>query len=80
MKVKNYCPEPKPPSPHNFFDIPMFSKQKEIKDVDKDKDKDKKVIYFWFSLLQKVKGSGSLNKLDVLVSSLNPHPVSLYNV
>ena len=29
-----------------------------MKDVDKDKDKDKTVVYFWFSLLQKVKGVG----------------------
>ena len=61
MKVKNYHPKPRPPSPHNFVDISMFSDQKEIKDVDKDKT----VVYFWLSLLQKVKGSGSLNKLDV---------------
>ena len=47
------------------FHISMFSDQKEIKYVAKDKDNDKTVVYFWFSLLQKVKGSGYLNKLDV---------------
>ena len=56
MQVKNYHPKPRPPSPHDFFDITMFSDQKEIKDVDKDKDKT--VVHFWFSLLQKVKGVG----------------------
>ena len=56
MKVKNYHPKPRPPSPHDFFDISMFSDQKEIKDVKKDKDKT--VVYFWFRLLQKVKGVG----------------------
>ena len=56
MKVKNYHPKPRPPSPHDFFDISMFSDQKEIKDLDKDKDKT--VVYFWFSPLQKVKGVG----------------------
>ena len=35
------CPNPGPPSPQVFFDISMFSDQKEIKDVDKDKDRDK---------------------------------------
>ena len=56
MKVKNYHPKPRPPSPHDFFDISMFSDQKENKDVDKDKDKDKTVVYFGFSPLQKVNG------------------------
>ena len=54
MKVKIYHPKPRPPSPHNFFDISMFSNLKEIKDIDKDKDKT--IVYFWLSLLQKVKG------------------------
>ena len=58
MKVKNYHPKPRPLSPHNFFDISMFSDQKEIKDVDKDKEKDNTIVFFWISLLQKVKGVG----------------------
>ena len=51
MKIKNFHPKPRPPSPHNFFDISMFSDQKEIKGVDKDKDKT--VVYFLLGFCRK---------------------------
>ena len=40
MKFKKYHSKPRPPSHHDFFDILMFSDQKEIKYLHKDKDKD----------------------------------------
>ena len=42
--------------PLQFVGHSNVFRPKKTKDVDKDKDKDKKLVYFWFSPLQKVKG------------------------